>query len=132
MSRRGYLIALVAAVVVLLGSMGLAAAALVTHRPGGVIVREGGLRDGWGPGMMDPDGVDQVSPADAQQIASDWLATNQPGAQLGAVSQTPMGYFFPVLRDGVRVGTLVVGDRGRVAYRQLVAATPTPSPSATA
>lgn len=134
MSRRGYAIALVAAVVMLVGSMGLTALALATHRPGAVTVRSGVFGGGWGPGMMNqgPDGADEISPTQAQQIASDWLAANQPGAQLGSAYQMPRGYVFPVTRNGVRVGTLVVGDvDGRVAYRQFAPARPTPAPTAT-
>jgi hypothetical protein len=112
--------------------MGLTALALAVHRTGGGLVRE--IRVGPGPGMMDdgPGGAARISPAAAQQIASDWLATNQPGAQLGTPFAMPRGYVFAVLRDGVRVGTLVVGDEGRVAYRQFAVPSPTPSPSATA
>jgi hypothetical protein len=135
MTRRGYTIALVVAVAVLLGSMALTAVAVGMHRlnPGSVRVTDG--RPGWGPGMMDPrpDDQAQVAPADAQRIAADWLAANQPGAVLGAGVARPRGYVFPVTRDGVRVGTLLVGDRdGQVYYRPLVVPSPTPTPSATA
>lgn len=134
MSRRGYAIALVVAVAVLLGSMALTAMA-VTHRlnPGAVRGTDG--RPGWGPGAMDPrqDDQSQVSSADAQRIASDWLSANQPGTVLGAGLARPRGYVFPVTRDGVRVGTVMVSDRdGRVLYRQFAVPTPTPTPSATA
>lgn len=135
MTRRGYAIALVVAVAVLLGSMALTAMVVATHRldRGAVRVTDGG--PGWGPGMMNPrqDDQGQVSFTDAQRIASDWLSTNQPGAVLGTGVVMPRGYVFPVTRDGVRVGTLLVSDRdGRVVYRQLVVPSPTPSPSATA
>ena len=136
MSRRGYTIALVAAVAVLLGSMVLTVLVVAGPRLDRVAIRSVGIdgRPGGGPGMMDPrqDGQPQVSFAEAQQIASGWLSANQPGVVLGTGFTMPRGYVFPVSRDGVRVGTLRVGDRdGQVAYRQFGTPAPTPSPSAT-
>jgi hypothetical protein len=137
MSRRGYLIALVAAVAVLLGSMALTALVVAGQRLDRVAIRWDGIdgRRGGGPGMMNPrqGGQAQVSLAEAQQIASDWLSANQPGAVLGTGFTMPRGYVFPVTRDGVRVGTLLVSDRdGQVSYRQFATPAPTPTPSATA
>ena len=137
MSRRGYAIALAVAVAVLVGSMAVAAVALVAHRLDRGMARGVGIYGGtgWGPGMMGQakPGQAQVSLAAAQKIATDWLATNQPGAQLGAGAAMPMGYVFPVTRNGTAVGTLVVGGRqGRVFYREFQTSSPTPSASSTA
>lgn len=137
MSRRGYTVALVVAVVVLVGSMAMTALYVGAHS-----VLLGAARGtasyggpGWGPGMMDQgqEGAAEVSPAAAQQIATNWLAANQPGARLGTGVTMPMGHVFPVTRGGATVGMLVVGDRdGQVRYRQFAAPSPAPSPSTTA
>jgi len=136
-TRRGYAIALVVAVAVLVGSMGLTAVALVTDRLDRGVARGVGVYGGtgWGPGMMGQarPGQAPVGLAAAQKIATDWLAANQPGTQLGAGASMPMGYVFPVTRNGVAVGTLVVGARqGQVFYREFPTVSPTPSASSTA
>jgi hypothetical protein len=137
-SRRGYAIALAVAVAVLVGSMAVAAMALVGLRLHRGEVREGAIygRSGDGPGMLDPGftGEGQVSVAQATKIATDWLASNQAGAQLGDSVWTPMGYAFPVTRSGATVGMLVVRHRdGRVAYREFQpVASPAPSVTSTA
>jgi hypothetical protein len=132
-SRRGYTVALVVAVVVLVGSMAMTALYAGAH---GALRGTGGHGGtGWGPGPMyqGQQGADDVSPAAAQQIATNWLAANQPGAQLGTGVTMPMGYVFPVTRSGATVGMLVVGDRdGQVRYREFAAPSPAPSPSTTA
>jgi hypothetical protein len=135
-SRRGYAIALAVAVAVLLGSMGLTAVALVAHRPDRGVARGVGINGGtgWGPGMIgqaEP-GQAQEGLAAAQKIATDWLAANQPGTQLGAGVTMPMGFVFTVTRNGTRVGTLVVRRGGQVSYREFQTASPTPSASSTA
>lgn len=134
MSRRGYAIALAAAVVVLIGSMMVAALAMAGNRG---FARDTGIYGGSdrGPGMMgwDDDADGERSLVESQRIASDWLKANEPGAQLGRGVSTPKGVAFPVIRDGVPVGTLVVTDRnGKVRYQEFRPAVPGPSPSGTA
>jgi len=136
-TRRGYAIALAVAVAVLVGSMGLTAVALVAHRLDRGMARGLGIYGGtgWGPGMMGraKPGQAPVGLAAAQKVATDWLAANQPGTQVGAGASMPMGYVFPVTRNGTTVGTLVVGARqGQVFYREFPTASPTPSASSTA
>jgi hypothetical protein len=134
MSRRGHWIALIASVVVLVGSMGLTAARLAARGlDRGPARGVGGT--GWGPGTMDrgADDGDEINLAEAQRLASGWLAANQPGAVLGAGLRMPTGYVFPVTRAGARVGTLVVSDRtGEVFFRELRSPAPAASPAATA
>lgn len=137
MSRRGYAMALAVAVAVLVGSMAVAAIALFAHRldrgmaPGVGIY--GGT--GWGPGTFGQAkrGHAVLGLAAAQTIATDWLAANQPGTQLGTGVSMPMGYVFPVTRNKLTVGTLVVdSNNGQVSYREFQATSSTPSPSTSA
>lgn len=134
MSRRGHWIALIASVVVLVGSMGVTAAWLAAQGlDHGPVRGVGG--SGWGPGQRDrgADDGDVIDLAEAQRLASGWLAANQPGAVLGAGLTIPMAYVFPVTRAGVRVGTLVVSDStGEVFFRELRSRAPVASPAATA
>ncbi len=136
MSRRGYAIALAAAVVVLISSMMVTALVMVGHSADRGIARGTWVYGGndRGPGMMGwgDDARGERSLVESQRIASDWLRANEPGAQLGRGVSMPKGDVFPVLRDGVTVGTLVVADRnGAVCYRELRAAAPGPIPSGT-
>jgi hypothetical protein len=133
-SRRGYATALAVAVAVLLGSMGLTAVALVAHGLDRGVARGVGIYggNGWGSGMMGQakPGQAQEGLAAAQKFATDWLAANQPGAQLGAGGTMPMGFVFTVTRNGTPVGMLVVRRGGQVSYREFQPASPTPTPSA--
>ncbi len=137
MSRRGYAIALAAAVVVLISSMMVTALVMVGNRGDRGVARGPGIYGGndRGPGMMGrgDDAQGGRSLVESQKIASDWLSANEPGAQLGRGVPMRKGDVFPVLRDGVTVGTLLVVDRnGAVRYRELRAAAPGPRPSGTA
>jgi hypothetical protein len=138
MTRRGYAIALAAAVVVLVGSLGLTLAFVAVHRSQ---LRDGQrfpgvTAGGWKPGMMGGPGSSQgrVGLSAAQQTANTWLSANQPGTTLGAGTQTPRGFAFPVLRNGQTIGLVVVNGRtGRVSFHESAtgSATPTPTPTTT-
>ena len=130
--RRAYVIALVAAVLALVVSLG-AAMTFMTYgnslhltnstpvsNPDGW--RQGLAGDGWmdqgrgGGGMMgdwndqgDPDAA-SVTPEAAKSIADAWAVANQPGATMSAGVQMPMGYLFTVTEDGRNVGTIIVND----------------------
>lgn len=117
-SRRGYVVALVAAVVVLFGSMAVAVAYAANSHPwpwSPAGQSAGAWQPGLGPGagMMDPDrgwddddggmmgpgpGGDNdsaaISLAQARKLADDWLVENQPGAAAGPGTQMPLGYVF--------------------------------------
>ncbi len=144
--RRGYVIALVVAVLALVVSVG-ATLAVVTSgnawqlnnsaqasspegwRQG--LAGGGMMGQGRGGGEMMGDWDDQVTPsiaAGAAKAAADaWAAANQPGATVGAVVQMPMGYLFTLTEDGSSVGTIIVNDdTGQVAWW------PAAHPSATA
>jgi hypothetical protein len=134
-SRRGYAVALGLAVAVLVGSMCLALAVFLGGGRGAGPSFDAVDRNG-APGMMGRgnDRADSVTDAEAQRIASDWVAAHVPGAELGAGVSRPMGDVFTVTRDGVLVGRLVVRPDGEVRYRVLrpVGSTPSPSASTTA
>jgi len=134
--RRGYVIALVAALVVLVGSMALAAGYVVTHR--GTTVAGDREINGFGPGagfgmMGNTDrssGDGAVSLAQAQSSAKDWVAKNAPGAIVDDGVTMPMGYVFTVTQDNQIVARVMVNDdTGQVAVRTWI--TPSPTPSAT-
>lgn len=146
--RRGYVIALVAAVLALVVSVGAAMAFVVSGNGWHLddSARVAGA-DGWrqglaGGGMMGPgrrgggmmgDWNDQGSPSMTAEAATTaaraWVAANQPGATVGAVVQMPMGYVFTVTEGGQRVGTILVNDdTGRVTWWG--AAQPSPTTSA--
>lgn len=133
--RRGYAIALVAAVFVLLLSVGGAlvyAATTGGWHPNGVAVASdsqsaddgdggwGGYRRGGRGGMMG-DWQDQDTPditADqATAAAESWAADHQPGAVVGTPVLMPMGYLIPVTEDGQSVGTILVDEHtGKVIW----------------
>lgn len=146
--RRGYLIALVVAVLALLVSL-TAAVILVVLPRGGSVGRQqvststdgrqlgpGGSMmgdQGWdGGGMMgdwNDRGTTIITPAQARAAADAWVAANQPGATVSDGIGMSMGYLFTLTKDGVGVGTIVVNeDTGQVAWWQH--ATPTRSPLA--
>jgi hypothetical protein len=138
--------ALVAALVVLVGSMA-AAAAYATSTDSwpwsqraqsgtswqggwGMMDRDQGDDEGYG-GMMSrgPSGFEgdgaAISLAEATKLADDWLAKNQPGMTAGPGVQMPMGYAFPLTRDSRTVGTLMVDDdSGQIVLRRWSDVTP--------
>jgi hypothetical protein len=143
--RRGYLIALVVAVLALIVSVGSAIGFALASRTGPAGSRQlAPTSDGWqsgpgagmmggqrwgGGGMMDDwndQGTATITPAQAQAAAEAWVAANQPAASLNAGPWMPMGYLFTLTKDGVSVGTIVVDDdTGQVTWWQR--ATPWPS-----
>jgi hypothetical protein len=146
-SRRGYAIALAAAVLALVVSVGAAiaiAAGGPWHRLDPAQPAYSGQGDQgrrWGPmggmgraggGMMgdwDDQGGDGVTAAQATTSARQWAANNQPGASVGEAIEMPMGYLFTVTEDGRSVGTIMVSDdTGRVMWWGAVE----PSPAASA
>ncbi|MEI6624309.1 MAG: hypothetical protein WCP28_20655 [Actinomycetes bacterium] len=156
--KTGYLVALVVAVVVLLGSVGMAVAhGISSHRTVAAGKAGSGTNDnnrgmmgqdnGRGQGMMgrgggyggmmdqgDDDAAATVSADQARVLADAWLAKNQPGATAGAVVTMPMGYVFPVTRNGTGVGTVMVNDdNGSVVFHAWggASAAPTPTPTST-
>lgn len=146
--RRGYVIALVLAVMALLVSVG-AALAVVTR--GGssnnswspVASQQDGWRQGLGAGMMGPGsggagmmggwderGTATITPEQARSKVEAWVAANQPGAKVGGVVQMPMGYVFSVTKGGQTVGTVMVNDdTGALGWWGYAQPTPTPSSS---
>ncbi len=147
-NRSGYVIALVLAVVTLIGSAGMfMASASNSWWPGSERYRVAGADDwqqglsngmmgqGWnsGSGMMGQgwnSGGVQVSLAEAKEFGDAWLATNQPGTVSDLGTWVPMGYMFTVTKEGSLVGTLMVSDdTGQVGYLQWSSPAPTASSS---
>jgi hypothetical protein len=146
--RRGYVIALVAAVLALVVSFGATMAFMVAgngwHLDNSArVARDDGWRQGLaGGGMMGQvrggggmmgDWNDQGSPSISAEAATTaaraWVAANQPGATVGAGVQMPMGYLFTVTKGVQPVGTIMVNDdTGRVTWWG--AAEPSPTTSA--
>jgi hypothetical protein len=134
--RRGYVIALVVAVLALVVSVGAAMTVVASGngwhlnnsarasspegwRPG--LVGAGMMGQGRGGGGMMGDWNDQVTPSitadQAQSTAEVWAAANQPGATVGAGVPMPMGYLFTVTEDGRSVGTIIINDdTGQVGW----------------
>ncbi len=147
-NRRGYVIALVLAVVTLIGSAGMFMASASNswwlgserYRVAGADDWQQGLSGGmmghgWnsGSGMMGHgwnSGDVQVSLAEAKELGDAWLATNQPGTISDLGIQMPMGYMFTVTKEGSLVGTLMVSDdTGQVGLLQWSSPDPTASSS---
>ncbi len=147
-NRRGYVIALVLAVVTLIGSAGVFMASASNsrwsgserYRVAGADDWRQGLSDGmmgqgwhsgsgmWGQGWNS--GGVQVSLAKAKELGDAWLATNQPGTVSDLGTWVPMGYMFTVTKEGSLVGTLMVSDdTGQVGYLQWSSPAPTASSS---
>lgn len=147
--RRGYAIALVVAVLALVGSVGAAATLM---GPGAswhwTNAAGSASADGWrqdlngggmmghgrgGAGMMgdwNEQGAPRVTPDSATAAAEAWAAANQPGATVSAVTQMPMGYVFTVTRDGQSVGMILVADdTGQVTWWGATRLPQTPSAS---
>lgn len=144
--RRGYVIALVVAVLALVVSVGAAMTFMTTNN--GWYPAQSSGPDGWrqglaggpmmgqgrGGGGMMGDWNDQDTPsitADAATTAAKaWAAANQPGASVGAVVQMPMGYLFTVTKDGQSVGTIIVNDdTGQVGWWGAAQPSPTANES---
>ena len=146
--RRGYVIALVVAVLALLVSVGAAIGFALSPRIAAVGRQEvSASTEGWQPGpagsmmgvqgwhgggMMDDwndRGTAAITPAQARTAADAWVTANQPGATVSDGIRMPMGYLFTLTQDGVGVGTIVVDDdTGQVTWWQRT----TPSPSSPA
>ncbi|MHB1066885.1 MAG: hypothetical protein ACYC2Z_05605 [Candidatus Nanopelagicales bacterium] len=136
-NRSGYAVALVVAVLTLIGTVGLA----VAYAPSGGWAgaqpygagSDGGWRLGWGAGMMGngwSGGPGQPSLADGKVLADEWLASNRPGLSADSGTQTPMGLMFFVTRDGEVEGMLMLnGGTGQVYYWPWSGAVPTPAAS---
>jgi hypothetical protein len=147
--RRGYVIALVAAVLALFVSVGAAMTVVASGNgwhlnnsaqassPDGWregLAGNGMMGQGRGGGGMMGDWDDQDTPSisadQAKTAAEAWAAANQPGATVGAVVQMPMGYLFTVTKDGKSVGTIIVNDdTGQVGWWGAAAPPPTASES---
>jgi hypothetical protein len=146
--RRGYVIALVVAVLALVLSFG-AAMTFMTSGNGWHLNNsaQASSPDGWrqglagngmmgqgrgGTGMMgdwDEQGNPTITAEAAKTAAEAWAATNQPGTTVGAGVHMPMGYLFTLTKDGRAVGTIIVNDdTGQVARWD--AAQPSPTASA--
>lgn len=146
--RRGYAIALVAAVLALVASF----AAVIFMTPGSSwqvdnsaqgsspeAWRQGLASDGWagqdheGGGMMgdrDHQDTPSITTDQAQTAAGQWAAANRPGATVGAGVHMPMGYQFTLTEDGKSVGTIIVNDdTGQVTWWGAVRPSPTASAS---
>jgi hypothetical protein len=146
--RRGYVIALVVAVLALVLSFGAAMTFMTSGNgwhlnnsaqassPEGWrqgLAGTGMMGQGRGGGGMMGDWNDQDTPSisadQAKTAAEAWAAANQPGATVGAVVQMPMGYLFALTKDGKSVGTIMVNDdTGQVVWWGAAA----PSPPASA
>lgn len=127
-TRRGYMIALAAASLALVGSLGAATAYAVntSSTPAGqptAVAADWNEGPGW---MMNPDemmGGNWTAPADftvtadqARAKAQAWIATREPGATLGDAVTGPMGYRFTVTLEGKAIGVVMVnGTSGAVA-----------------
>jgi len=145
--RRGYVIALVVAVLALVVSVGAAMTwmasgngwhlnnAAQASSPDGWrqgLAGGGMMGQGRGGGEMMGDWNDQDSPSittdQARTAAEAWAGANQPGSTVGSGVQMPMGYLFPLTEDGRSVGTIIVNDdTGQVGWW----AAAQPSPTAT-
>lgn len=135
-SKTGYIIALVVAVVTLVGSMLAVGMYAASHHSGwgfsntasGEQWRSGlgqqgmmGGRDGGGMmngrgngGMMGNRSGTALTQQQATQAATTWLAANRPDDTLGAGVQIPMGWLFSLI--GGTGGSLMVYNNGQVAY----------------
>jgi hypothetical protein len=143
--RTPYVIGLVVAVVVLLGSMAAVALLLFVQHNRTVTIQHSvqGWSRNWGDsgprGMMPRGPSDRnggtTSATTAEQAnaaAEAWIAANRPAATLDQGVSTPMGYRFIVSEDGQAVGMLMVSDGGaQVRFRGYgPAVSPSPTPSA--
>jgi hypothetical protein len=147
--RRGYVVALVVAVLALVVSLG-AALTVMTTNDGWHLnnAAQAAGPDGWrqglaGNGMMGQgrgvrgmmgdwkdQGTPRITTDQARTAAEAWAAANQPGGTVGAVVPLPMGYLFTVTKDGQNVGTVIVNDdTGQVAWWGAAQPTPTTSDS---
>lgn len=150
--HRGRLVAaLVASVVLLLGSMTAVAVYAASHtsnvasgqaggRPGdgrgwGATDGMGGMmgdgEDGWmgGDGWTVSGGTGAAVTADqARALAQAWVDANTPGATLDAASTMSGAYRFTVTRDGQTVALVwVEAATGRLGAQTLPAPTPSPA-----
>lgn len=157
--RGGYVAALVAAVLVLVGSVIVVVAFTTTsgplsmHRANQAVGADGwrqGLAGGGmmsgtagtnqyrgmmgrsGGGMMgnwNDNGTATVTAAQAKAAADTWVSANQPGASAGQGVAMPMGYVFTVSKDGQQIGMAMVND-DTGAVSWVAYAQPSPTTSA--
>ena len=129
-TRRGYLVAVAAASLALVGTIGAAAAYAVNA---GTAATPSSAAEGWNDGSgsrMDPDSMmggawgssaDFTISADQARVKGQtWLSSREPGATIGQAVRTPMGYRFIVSLNGARVGVVMVnGATGAVGGHAL-------------
>jgi uncharacterized membrane protein len=146
--RTGYVIALVVAVVVLVGSVAGAAVWSSTPRaaaPDRQVTNPGG-RGGLGPGddqgsargsgrgpgamMWDDQGdTASISLSEARTIAQQWVDDHLAGARLDAGISTMRGYRFTATLNGTTAVLLVDESDGSVIAHLLTGTGATPSPA---
>jgi hypothetical protein len=113
-TRRIYTVAIGAAGLVLAGSMVGAVAYAANGGPSGSNDNSwsqglsGGMMGGWS--QNDSSETASVTLDQAATIATDWAATNLPGASLDSGLQMPMGYVFVATKDGKVVAHVMVND----------------------
>lgn len=108
-TRRGYMIALAAASLALLGSMG-AATAYAVNTASTAAAQPTAAGANW---TASTDFTVTADQARAKALA--WITTREPGATLGDGVTVPMGYRFTVTLDGTVVGVVMVnGTSGAV------------------
>ncbi len=136
--RRGYLAALVIAVVTLIGTVGAAAVYATSHGSRWAAASPADNGDtGWGEmmggsgrggGTMggSDSGTATVSLRQAQTIAHDWVSKNAAGATLDSGVTMPMGYVFTVSQVNQMVARIMVNDdTGEVIVRSVTYSRPT-------
>ena len=130
-TRRGYLVALAAASLALMGTIGAATAYAVNADTAATALSS--AAEGWNDGSgwrMDPDSMmggtwgsstDFTVSADQARVkAQTWLSSREPGATIGQAVRTPMGYRFTVSLNGTRIGVVMVnGVSGAVGGHAL-------------
>lgn len=120
-TRAPYVVALAAAVLALVASVGIAAAVGVSDHhpePTGWAVHPRGDDDAMmgGRSMMadrwddDSGSTDATTPDQARADAQAWVDDHLAGAQLEDGVPMPMGYRFLVVRDGTLVGVVMVDE----------------------
>jgi hypothetical protein len=113
-TRRIYTVAIGAAGLVLAGSMVGAVAYAANGGPSGSKDNSwsqglsGGMMGGWSQNGSSE--TASVTLDQAATIATDWAATNLPGASLDSGLQMPMGYVFVATKDGKVVAHVMVND----------------------
>jgi hypothetical protein len=130
-TRRGYLVALAAASLALMGTIGAATAYAVNADTAATALSS--AAEGWndGPGWrMDPDSMmggtwgssaDFTVSADQARVKGQtWLSSSAPGATLGTAVQMPMGFRFPVSLNGAVIGVVMVNGLSGAVFGHAV------------